>query len=212
MQGSKHEVEEGGIRNFLAVRGPGVPQGTSTDVLTALVDVIPTLVDMAGIQQVISHAPWDGVSFANIIRAQPPTLQQQERMYITMETQCTEDDFVPLLGPDRHVLKPQPLLDYTTGGVGGLGFKRCIGVRYKNYKWLADGSETKGRGAMYRVGGDEVPSGLYKFHETSHVELGCQEVRKSSNHCALVLLYKFCWMFDHAVHQQLSYLDRSTGK
>lgn len=50
MQGSKHEVLEGGIRNFLAIRGPGVQQGATNWQLTGLVDVLPTLVELAGIQ------------------------------------------------------------------------------------------------------------------------------------------------------------------
>lgn len=77
----------------------------------------------------------------------------------------------------RHVLKPQPLLDYTKGGVSGLGFKRCIGVRYKQYKWLADASETRGQGPAYQVASSTVPTGLYRFRNNSHVELKCHEVR-----------------------------------
>lgn len=52
MQGAKHNVREGGIRNYLAVRGPGVPQGSSSYALLGLIDVLPTVVDLAGITQV----------------------------------------------------------------------------------------------------------------------------------------------------------------
>lgn len=44
--------------------------------------------------------------------------------------------------PYREVLKPQPLLDFATGGsqqvaVAGnrTGFERCIAVRFSKYKW-----------------------------------------------------------------------------
>jgi arylsulfatase A-like enzyme len=52
MQGAKKTVMEGGVRNFLAVRGPGVAQGVSSDALLGLVDITPTVVELAGITQV----------------------------------------------------------------------------------------------------------------------------------------------------------------
>lgn len=51
--------------------------------------------------QVVQHLPWDGLSFVNLLRSQPPTDKQAERLIITMQTQCIEDDFIPLLGRDR---------------------------------------------------------------------------------------------------------------
>jgi hypothetical protein len=52
MQGAKKTVMEGGVRNFLAVRGPGVAQGATSDALTGLIDITPTIVELAGIEQV----------------------------------------------------------------------------------------------------------------------------------------------------------------
>ncbi|WIA42925.1 hypothetical protein OEZ86_008839 [Tetradesmus obliquus] len=57
MAGSKHEVKEGGIRNFLAVRGPGIPQGGTSGQLAGLVDVLPTLAELAGLGQDVAHQP-----------------------------------------------------------------------------------------------------------------------------------------------------------
>lgn len=75
------------------------------------------------------------------------------------------------------MLKPQPLLDYNTGGVSGLGFQRCIGVRYKHYKWLSDASKTRGHGHSHMIGSRRaVPTALYRFQNNSHVELPCHEV------------------------------------
>jgi arylsulfatase A-like enzyme len=54
MQGSKHDVLEGGIRNILAVRGPGVPEGSTTNALLGLVDVLPTLAELAGVSPQVS--------------------------------------------------------------------------------------------------------------------------------------------------------------
>uniref|UniRef100_A0A383WEH6 Sulfatase N-terminal domain-containing protein n=1 Tax=Tetradesmus obliquus TaxID=3088 RepID=A0A383WEH6_TETOB len=178
MQGAKKTVMEGGVRNFLAVRGPGVAQGASSDALLGLLDVSPTLVELAGITQVPQHLPWDGISFANIIQGQAPSQQQQERLLFSMETTCIQEDFVPALGPDRQTLKPQPLLDYNTGGVRGEGFKRCLGVRYKQYKWLADARKSKGSGPSYTAGNASVPTALYKFGDGLHLELPCMEVSK----------------------------------
>lgn len=186
MAGSKHEVKEGGIRNFLAVRGPGIPQCGTSGQLAGLVDVLPTLAELAGLGQDVALQPWDGISFANIIRGQPLTTIQRERLLVTMQTQCIEDDFIPQLGPDRHVLKPQPLLDYRQGGNSGLGFKRCIGVRDQDYKWLADARDTQGAGRSFPLGavGAPVTTGLYRFHNNSHVEAACNEVSRAEPHMA----------------------------
>ncbi|KAF6261262.1 alkaline-phosphatase-like protein [Scenedesmus sp. NREL 46B-D3] len=178
MQGAKKSAMEGGVRNFLAVRGPGVAQGISSDALLGLVDVAPTIVELAGMTQVPQHLPWDGISFANIINGQQPTHQQEERLLFSMDTTCIQEDFVPELGPDRQTLKPQPLLDYTTGGVNGEGFKRCLGVRYKQYKWLGDARKSHGSGPSYMVGNVSVPTALYKFEGGLHLELPCMEVSR----------------------------------
>jgi hypothetical protein len=79
-------------------------------------------------------------------------------------------------------LKPQPLLDFNTGGVRGEGFKRCMGVRYKNYKWLADARKSKGSGPSYLVGNTSVPTALYKFENGQHLELPCMEVSGRRRH------------------------------
>lgn len=62
-----HCATQGGIRNFLAVRGPGIPQGAVNRQLLGLVDVVPTLVELAGIEDVSTHtvkATWTAASSA----------------------------------------------------------------------------------------------------------------------------------------------------
>jgi arylsulfatase A-like enzyme len=51
MQGYKRAVEEGGIRNFLAVQGPGVQGGVVDSTLLDITDVVPTVADLAGVPE-----------------------------------------------------------------------------------------------------------------------------------------------------------------
>lgn len=53
---------------------------------------------------------------------------------------------------------------------------RCLGVRYKQYKWLADARKSKGSGPSYTAGNASVPTALYKFGDGLHLELPCMEV------------------------------------
>ncbi|WIA22471.1 hypothetical protein OEZ85_004767 [Tetradesmus obliquus] len=133
---------------------------------------VSTLAELAGLGQDVAHQPWDGISFANIIRGQPLTTIQRERLLVTMQTQCIEDDFIPQLGPDRHVLKPQPLLDYSQGGHSGLGFKRCIGE-------LAVPLMQQPRPKQHACSTNCCTTGLYRFHNNSHVEAACNEVSRA---------------------------------
>ncbi|WIA16297.1 hypothetical protein OEZ85_012998 [Tetradesmus obliquus] len=185
MQGYKRSVEEGGIRNFLAVQGPGVQGGVVDSTLLDITDVVPTVADLAGVPEAAGgHLPFSGKSFANLLLAGGKAAgkarrgsalasqEQQDRFLFSMSPMCWDPDSVPELDADRKVIKPQPLLDFDTGGVNNalysyihndtanatLGFERCIGVRYKEYKWI-------GRtGKVYRLPGD------------SHIELPCNEV------------------------------------
>ncbi|KAF6258702.1 alkaline-phosphatase-like protein [Scenedesmus sp. NREL 46B-D3] len=49
MAGSKHSVQEGGIRNCLIVQGPGVKPGAIDSTMVAISDIFSTLVDLAGV-------------------------------------------------------------------------------------------------------------------------------------------------------------------
>jgi arylsulfatase A-like enzyme len=48
MEGAKSLPYDGGIRNFLAVQGPGVQAGVVDSTLLGLVDILPTVADLAG--------------------------------------------------------------------------------------------------------------------------------------------------------------------
>jgi hypothetical protein len=136
MQGFKKSVEEGGVRNYLAVKGPGVHAGVIDDTLLHITDVLPTLADLAGVRS--HHMPWDGLSFANLLQSGAPSAAQEGRIVFTMSPHCWSPDSVPDLGRDRRVAKPQRLLDFEAGGVDGRGFKHCIGARLGVYKWLGE--------------------------------------------------------------------------
>jgi arylsulfatase A-like enzyme len=70
MMGQKSTLFEGGIRTFLAVRGPGVPAGATDSSLRSVTDILPTLSDLAGITSgSIAHMPWDGISFVNLLKS-----------------------------------------------------------------------------------------------------------------------------------------------
>ncbi|KAF8059388.1 hypothetical protein HT031_005193 [Scenedesmus sp. PABB004] len=186
MVGEKDWVWEGGVRGWLAARGPGVPVGAVDSTLLYTPDIVPTLLDLARARSPADgpNLPaFDGKSFAAHLRpasaaqhATPPAGRFDARTLFFLSPHCWDADTVPQLGPDRRVLRPQPLLDFDTGGVvnaheseymmlvkqqrGGAppGFARCIAVRHKDFK--LQGHD----GKVYRLPG------------ASRVELGCNEV------------------------------------
>jgi arylsulfatase A-like enzyme len=71
-RGSKAHIWEGGHRVPLLVRPPGPPgAGTVDDRLVSLVDLLPTVADLAGVPLPARVAP-DGVSFAPALAADVP--------------------------------------------------------------------------------------------------------------------------------------------
>jgi arylsulfatase A-like enzyme len=86
MQGSKAVVLEGGIRNFLAVQGPGVEASVTDSTLLDDSDILPTLTDLEARSgssssssswiEIKWSSTWDGISFANLLtpRSQSNTM------------------------------------------------------------------------------------------------------------------------------------------
>lgn len=66
--GGKNSVRETGIRVPWIVRGPGVPAGTETAAMVQVVDLIPTLAELAGAEIPADLEP-DGESFAGVLTA-----------------------------------------------------------------------------------------------------------------------------------------------
>lgn len=187
MQGYKRDVEEGGVRNYLTISGPGVQAGVIDSTLTDITDILPTIAALAGISEnALPHKPWDGISLQNLVLAgdeapssgrrgtSKATQQQLERFVFSMGPMCWDANSVPKLAGDRRQIeRPQPLLNFDSGGYANRelvkyynlsadaklqGFQNCIGVRHKEYKWI--GRTNK----------------VYRFQGDSHIELPCNEV------------------------------------
>jgi arylsulfatase A-like enzyme len=67
MRGRKGSTDEGGVRSPLILRWPGhIKPGSEVKQITAAIDLLPTLADLAGIP-VASTKPLDGVSFKPLL-------------------------------------------------------------------------------------------------------------------------------------------------
>lgn len=110
MQGYKRDVEEGGVRNFLGVQGPGVQAGVIDSTLTDLTDILPTMADLAGIPRI---SKWDGISLRNLLLlgdsqaavarrgAGRANQQQLERFVVSLGPLCWDANSVPQLDSNR---------------------------------------------------------------------------------------------------------------
>ncbi len=79
LRGLKGSVNEGGIRVPMIVRWPGkIPAGTTSDYMSALWDVLPTLAELVGFDP---PAGIDGISFAPTLLARPQDQKQHEYLY-----------------------------------------------------------------------------------------------------------------------------------
>lgn len=115
MQGYKRDVEEGGVRNYLTISGPGVQAGVIDSTLTDITDILPTIAALAGISEnALPHKPWDGISLQNLVLAgdeapssgrrgtSKATQQQLERFVFSMGPMCWDANSVPKLAGDRR--------------------------------------------------------------------------------------------------------------
>ncbi|WIA18227.1 hypothetical protein OEZ85_009698 [Tetradesmus obliquus] len=152
---------EGSLRNHLAVWGPGVPSGATDDTLLTLADVLPTMAELANATNT-KHRKWSGRSFANLLaEGGRKRRSQAARFHFVLGVSADKGQCPPLmelmqrqlpdLGPDREVLRPQPLLSYDV-------YKRCIVGRYRDFKWYGVSNK------VYRMNG-------------THIEKPCNEVR-----------------------------------
>jgi len=67
MKGQKGSTDEGGVRSPLFMKWPGViPQGIKIHEITSVMDILPTLADLAGIPVKTNH-PIDGISLKPLI-------------------------------------------------------------------------------------------------------------------------------------------------
>lgn len=121
MFGHKGQIEEGGIRQLLTVRGPGIPVGTLDSTLLSITDMLPTVADLAKVSLAdggVPHMPLDGISFVNLLQAgnnsagategtfvrrndELSTAEQRERMLFVLAPDCWDASAVPELDNNR---------------------------------------------------------------------------------------------------------------
>lgn len=164
MAGSKGEVTEGGTRTLFAAMGPGIAKGAVRSTPIRVDDVLPTVAELAGID-LVTALPMTGKSFASVLKAGPDegpeagaTDELRDRVVFSLQPDCVDGDFIPELDSKRRTKKPQPLLEWDKGR-NNTGWQRCMGARWRQYKWLGagvDGESTHELGELYRF---DLPQG-----------------------------------------------------
>ncbi|NRB73769.1 MAG: sulfatase-like hydrolase/transferase, partial [Verrucomicrobiales bacterium] len=67
MKGKKGSTDEGGVRSPMLIRWPnGIEAGTKVETLGSVLDLLPTLAEMAGVEHA-GEKPLDGVSLASVL-------------------------------------------------------------------------------------------------------------------------------------------------
>ena len=85
LRGSKATVFEGGIRVAAAARWPGtIPAGRKIEVPLANIDVLPTVMRMAGIED-DRGKPLDGLDILDVLTGREPSLERELYNYIGQE-------------------------------------------------------------------------------------------------------------------------------
>lgn len=113
---SKGYIFEGGVRNLLAVRGPGIEGGVIDSTMVDASDVLPTIAALAGIDPGTAGArAWDGISFTPQLHpttAAPAALtarrgtslstpQQLNRRLVLLGPHCWDANAIPDLDSNR---------------------------------------------------------------------------------------------------------------
>jgi len=105
MKDEKGFIEENGVRNFLFVRGLNrFPQGQQIFQNIGVIDVFPTILDLAGGSLPPQNKPLDGLSFAPLL-CEGGTWSHSDRnlyFYESLKSNLDTND-VLLLGDDRSV-------------------------------------------------------------------------------------------------------------
>eukprot|EP01025_Chloroclados_australasicus_P058827 TRINITY_DN7426_c0_g1_i16.p2 TRINITY_DN7426_c0_g1~~TRINITY_DN7426_c0_g1_i16.p2 ORF type:complete len:625 (-),score=57.35 TRINITY_DN7426_c0_g1_i16:2078-3952(-) len=137
MANEKGFIEENGIRNFLFVKGPGFPAGRQVYENVGIIDIYPTVLDIAGVGIPEYNKPLDGLSFGPLLCKGGSWSHGGRTMYfheVLKNTLGTNE--IPALGSNRRVDKGQQLLQYYGGGQYGSGMEWFTGLKNGNYKFL----------------------------------------------------------------------------
>jgi arylsulfatase A-like enzyme len=77
MKGRKGSTDEGGVRSPLVVKWPGkIPAGKTIEQISSVIDLLPTLTNMAGIKHNI-RKPLDGVSLKALLLEENPSWSER---------------------------------------------------------------------------------------------------------------------------------------
>lgn len=97
LKGGKGSVYEGGIREPMLVRWPGVVKpGTVTDQYVLIEDFFPTILDIAGLKKVKTIQHLDGESFLPILK--DPSFKNDSRVLVWHHP----NRWIPAEGPNIH--------------------------------------------------------------------------------------------------------------
>ncbi|MCF6313009.1 MAG: arylsulfatase [Verrucomicrobiales bacterium] len=77
MKGRKGSTDEGGVRSPLLIRWPGkIAKGKKVEPIASVIDLLPTLTDLAGIK-VVSEKALDGISLKSLILGNPKNWKER---------------------------------------------------------------------------------------------------------------------------------------
>lgn len=71
LKGHKGNIWENGVKSPLFIRWPQHFPSTDVDDVCDITDILPTLLDLCGIEDKISHLPFDGFSFKSVLKGNP---------------------------------------------------------------------------------------------------------------------------------------------
>lgn len=116
MQGNKNKANEGGIRTFLAVTGPGVAAGVIDSTLLQAPDQLPTIADLAGLTRTDEATRLNPTGGLN--PSQPPKTLNPDHASLNPAAQTPQWDGLSF----KHLLLPvQGAAAQSKGGSGYRG-------------------------------------------------------------------------------------------
>eukprot|EP01025_Chloroclados_australasicus_P009971 TRINITY_DN13879_c0_g2_i13.p2 TRINITY_DN13879_c0_g2~~TRINITY_DN13879_c0_g2_i13.p2 ORF type:complete len:684 (+),score=78.16 TRINITY_DN13879_c0_g2_i13:201-2252(+) len=138
MREQKGFIEENGIRNFLFVRGQGrYPAGRQVYQNVGVIDIYPTVLDLAGVAVPKWNKRLDGVSFAPLLCKDGWWKHTERILYFHEVLKNTlGTDQILALDESRNTDRYQQMLQFYYGGQWGQGFEYNTALKYKQWKYI----------------------------------------------------------------------------
>ena len=126
-RGQKRTIWEGGIHVPAFITGPGIRKKNAFDGLFHIVDVQPTILDMAGIDlEQVPSKPLDGISQWNNFKVDnPATRNERKEILVNIDY-----DYIRAYSPDPDSYKPYPNPYFNTSVQAGI-IAELGGTRWK---------------------------------------------------------------------------------